>query len=143
VTTFFGPEPGAISSDTSLHGDFDNDGFDDLGIASPIADPRGRNAAGIIHVIWGRAGTWPARVDLQEGAKPSPADLRITDILGANGEQSTDDRGDTLMYSAASADMDGDGRDDLIINEMRGNGVAATAFDVGNLLIIGGARIPK
>lgn len=143
LTTFYGPEPGAISSDTTLHGDFDNDGLDDLAIASPTADPQGRIAAGIVHVIWGRTGSWPAQVDLQEGMKPNPADLRITDILGANGEQSADDKGDTLMYSAASADMDGDGHDDLIINEMRGNGVAAPALDVGNLLIIGGAAIPK
>lgn len=47
------------------------------------------------------------------------------------------------MYSATSADMDGDGRDDIIINEMRGNSVDPTALDVGNLLIIGGATIPK
>ena len=38
---------------------------------------------------------------------------------------------------------DCDGRIDLIVNEMRGNGVSATALDVGNLLIIGGARVPK
>ena len=143
LTTFFGPEPGAISSDTTLHGDFDNDGFDDLGIGSPTADPLGRMDAGIVHVIWGRAGTWPALVDLQEGLKPDPEVLRITDIFGANGEQSAADKGDTLMYSAASADLDGDGRDDLIINEMRGNGAAAAALDVGNLLVIGGAAIPK
>ena len=143
LTTFFGPEAGAISSDTTLHGDFDNDGFDDLGIGSPKANPGGRIGAGIIHVIWGRAGPWPERVNLQEGLKPNPADLQITDILGANGDLSASDRGDTLMYSATSADMDGDGRDDLIVNEMLGNGVAGAALDVGNVLIIGGATVPK
>lgn len=143
VTTLLGPAAGAISSDTTLHGDLDNDGFVDLGIASPTASPEGRTAAGIVHIIWGRAGAWPALVDLQEGLKPDPTELRITDIYGANGGASTDDRGDTLMYSATAADMDGDGRDDMIINEMRGNGVEAAALDVGNLLIIGGARIPK
>ncbi len=75
--------------------------------------------------------------------RPEPASFPITDIYGANGEQSVNDTGDTLMYSAAAADIDGDGRTDLIVNEMRGNGVSATALDVGNLLIIGGARVPK
>jgi len=143
LTTFFGPEAGAISSDTAAQGDFDNDGFDDLAIGSPTANPMGRTSAGTMHVVWGRAGAWPATVDLQEGMKPSPTELRITDIFGANGETSANDRGDTLMYSATSADMDNDGRDDLVINEMRGNGVAAAALDVGNLIIIGGATVPK
>lgn len=143
LTTFFGPEAGAISSDTTLQGDFNDDGFDDLGIGSPTANPLGRTAAGIIHVIWGRAGGWPAVVDLQEGLKPDPTEIQITDILGAAGEQASNDRGDTLMYSATAADMDGDGRDDLIVNEMRGNGIAAGALDVGNVVIISGALLPK
>ena len=67
----------------------------------------------------------------------------ITDIFGANGERSVDDTGDTLMYSAAAADMDRDGKIDLIINEMRGNGVSPAALDVGNLLIISGEIVPR
>jgi hypothetical protein len=143
LTTFFGPEPGAISSDTTLHGDFDNDGIDDLGIGSPKANPVGRTGAGIIHVIWGRAGPWPAQVNLREGSKPDPADLQITDILGANGDVPGSDDGDTLMYSATSGDIDRDGRDDLIVNEMLGNGISGSALDVGNLIVIGGAILPK
>ena len=42
-----------------------------------------------------------------------------------------------------TSNIDGDGRTDLIVNEMRGNGVSPAALDVGNLLIIGGARVPK
>ncbi len=34
-------------------------------------------------------------------------------------------------------------RTDLIVNDMRGNGVSPTAQDVGKLLIIGGHRIPE
>ncbi len=64
-------------------------------------------------------------------------------LFGANGQTSGDDTGDTLMYSAATGDLNGDGLDDLILNEMRGNGVAPAALDVGNLLIISGARITK
>ncbi|HBK90511.1 MAG TPA: hypothetical protein DDZ68_02440, partial [Parvularcula sp.] len=143
LTTIFGPSAGAIFSDTAAHGDFDNDGIDDLAVSSPTASPFGRVSAGIMHVIWGRSGNWPAVVDLLDARKPSPALLRITDIFGARGDVSASDRGDTLMYSAASADMDRDGRDDLIVNEMRGNGVSPAATDVGNLLVIGGAAIPK
>ena len=144
LTTTYGPEAGAISNDTTAHGDFDNDGLDDLAIGSPLANPFGRTAAGTVHVVWGRPDPWPATVDFLDANKPSPTDLRITDIYGALGETSSvTDKGDTLMYSATAADMDNDGLDDLIINEMRGNGVAPAALDVGNLLIIGGATIPK
>lgn len=143
LTTILGPEAGTITSDTSLHGDIDGDGIADLAIASPLASPLGRTQAGAIHVLWGRGGTWPAIIDLGEDMRPDPAVFPITDIYGAKGEQSANDSGDTLMYSAAAADLDGDGRTDLIVNEMRGNGAAPDALDVGNLLIIGGARVPK
>jgi hypothetical protein len=142
TTTILGPA-GAISSDTSLHGDVDGDGIADLVIAGPLENPLGRTQAGVAHVLWGQAGPWPAVIDLQDGRKPDPAVFAITDILGANGEQSAGDTGDTLMYSAAAADMDQDGKVDLIINEMRGNGVAPAALDVGSLLIISGAIVPR
>jgi len=143
VSTIIGPAAGTITSDTTLHGDIDNDGIDDLVIASPTASPMGREEAGIAHVIWGKAGPWPDVIDFEENSKPSPVDLRITEIFGAHGKMSNNDHGDTLMYSAASADMDGDGSDDLVINEMRGNGVDVGALDVGNLIIISGATVPK
>lgn len=143
VTTILGPEAGTITNDTSLHGDIDGDDIADLAIASPLASPFGRTHAGTIHVLWGRGGAWPSLIDLAPGMRPAPASFPITDIHGANGEQSVNDNGDTLMYSAAAADVDGDGRTDLIVNEMRGNGNSPAALDVGNLLIIGGARVPK
>ncbi len=142
-TTFYGPEDVAISSDTAAHGDFDNDGFDDVAIGSPKANPFGRMGAGTIHVVWGQAQNWPGTVDLQDGMKPSPTAVRITDIFGAYGQTSDEDHGDVLMYSASSADMNNDGRVDLIVNEMLGNGIAPAALDVGHVIIISGARIPK
>lgn len=143
VTIVLGPEAGTITNDTTLHGDIDGDGIADLAIASPLASPLARIHAGTIHVLWGRGGAWPSIIDLADGMRPDPASFPITDIYGANGQQSVNDAGDTLMYSAAAADLDGDGRMDLIVNEMRGNGVSPAALDVGNLLIIGGARVPK
>ncbi len=143
VTHILGPSIGAIGCDTSLHGDIDADGLDDLVVASPLANPHGRIAAGIAHVLWGRSSSWPAVIDLADGSRPDPATFAITDIDGARGAASSDDAGDTLMYSAVGADVDGDGRTDLVINEMRGNGFAVDAVDVGNLLIVDGAAVPR
>ena len=81
---------------------------------------------------------WPAVVDLG-----NPGSFAVTNILGARGETTGDDAGDTLMYSAVGADVDGDGLADLLVNEMRGNGSGASAFDVGNLIVVGGASVPK
>ncbi|MEM9388314.1 MAG: FG-GAP repeat protein [Pseudomonadota bacterium] len=138
-STLAEPEAGAIGADTSLHGDFDGDGITDLAVASPLASPSGRFQAGTVHVLWGQPGPWPARIDLAEGRRP--AGFAITDILGAFGGTGQSDAGDTLMYSAAPSDLDGDGRVDLVINEMRAN--AGGRNDVGNLLIVSGARVPR
>ena len=66
----------------------------------------------------------------------------MVEIVGARGRVGTDDQGDTLAYSVAAGDMNGDGFADLLVNEMVGNGVAPTAIDVGNLVILNGRRLP-
>ena len=142
ITTIFGPEAGVISSDTSLHGDFDMDGIADLGVAAPLASPEQRQVAGSIYVLWGRAGAWPEFVDLGPNLQPDPAELRISEILGAFGTNGAD-AGDTLGYSAAAGDLDADGRIDLILNEMRGNGASPAAIDVGNLIVISGSLMSQ
>ena len=141
VTHVIGLAPGTISSDTSLQGDIDGDGLVDLVTASPLGDPRGRRDAGVIHVLWGQQGPWPDVVDLAE--RPAVEAFKTTDIYGAQGASTAEDFGDTLMYSAMAADVDADGRTDLIVNEMLGNGSAPAMFDVGNLLVISGAVVPK
>ncbi len=139
VTTILGASSGAISSDTALHGDFDNDGIDDLAVSSPHDAALGRPDAGALHILWGQS-TWPSIIDLSEGSQPDDAVFNITNIYGANGASGTD-AGDTLAYSAASADMDGDGLIDLIINEMVGNGTTPESEDAGNLIILSGALV--
>lgn len=139
VTTILGTSPGAISADTSLQGDIDGDGIVDLVISSPLAAPENRVDAGQLHIFWGQTGPWPETIDLS--AENRPANFSISDIYGANGRVSDQDQGDTLMYSAAPGDVDGDGLTDLIVNEMRGNGMAANAQDTGNLLVISGATV--
>lgn len=140
TTRLYGPIPGAIGADTAMQGDFDGDGRDDLAVSSPHDAPFGRVNAGTLHVLFGRSGRWPAVIDLAAGAHPPTDQVRIVEINGARGNRAQD-RGDTLAYSGAAGDLDGDGRDDIITNEMVGNGIAPDTIDVGNLLVISGAAL--
>jgi hypothetical protein len=136
VAVIQGPSAGGITADTATHGDFDGDGIADLAIASPNVSPAGRVQAGAVHILWGNPTRWPARVDLAN--KPLSTEIQITDVWGALGANGSDG-GDMLAYSADAGDVDGDGLDDLILNEMGGNGTSVDAIDAGNLLIVSGA----
>lgn len=139
-STIYGPIAGAIGADTAMQGDFNGDGIGDLAFSSPHDAPFGRVFAGTIHVLFGQPGRWPTLIDLSQANYPSPQDVRITEVYGANGTNGSD-RGDTLSYSGAAGDMNGDGMTDLITNEMVGNGIAPDTVDVGNLIIISGAAL--
>lgn len=145
VATILGPQNGAIGSDTAFAGDFDGDGRDDLAVGAPDASPAGRSVAGVVHVFYGRDGAWPAVIDTAPDALPPPEDLRVVEIRGALGTRPNPeggaDIGDILCYSASAGDADGDGRTDLLINEMMGNGVAPAAVDVGNLIVLNGRAL--
>jgi len=137
VSRILGPSFGSLGADTAAHGDFDGDGLSDLAFGSPHASPQGRASAGMVHVLFGQLGGWPARVDTAPGLLPAPEVLRVAVIHGGAGARN-EDIGDTLAYSGTAADFDGDGQVDLVINEMAGNGVAPGTVDVGNLLVVGG-----
>ena len=139
ISRFLGAGIGDISADTAAQGDFDNDGFTDLAFSAPHNSPLGRSDAGTLYIIHGRNSPWPETTDL----KPDQprADIRITEIYGAKGA-TFGDAGDTLAYSAATGDLNGDGRVDIITNEMLGNGLSSTARDTGNLIAINSALIP-
>jgi hypothetical protein len=79
------------------------DGFDDLIVGAPGADPGGYNA-GASYVVFGQAGGFAATLDLSS-------------LDGANGFRLDGvASGDQIGYSVASAgDVNGDGFDDLII----------------------------
>ena len=141
MSVIYGPEAGTISSDTALHGDFDGDGIVDLVVASPHATALGRDSSGALHVLWGQS-SWPEIIDLADQNQPSQEVFSLSNIWGAHGS-APGDTGDTLGYSAAAGDIDNDGRVDLIVNEMVGNGVAASSVDVGNLLVISGAVVSQ
>ncbi|MEM7587544.1 MAG: FG-GAP repeat protein [Acidobacteriota bacterium] len=140
ITRILGPSAGAIAADTAAHGDFDGDGASDLAFTSPHAQPQGRDNAGAVHVLFGRAGGWPSLIDLSASAFPAPEVVRVAEVQGAQGA-GLGDVGDTLGYSAAAGDVDGDGLTDLIVNEMVGNGLAPDAVDVGNLLVLSGRAL--
>jgi hypothetical protein len=140
TTTFLGGAAGDIAADTAIRGDFDGDGTSDLAFSSPHASPLGRARAGSLHVFFGQRGPWPALIDLAPGALPDPSFVRSTVVYGAHGTVGTD-IGDTLCYSAAGADVDGDGRGDLVANEMVGNGLGPDTEDVGNLVVLSGRLV--
>jgi hypothetical protein len=132
-SVFLGPAVGAIAADTTVHGDFDDDGIADVAFSSPHADPLGRSNAGIVHIVHGQPQPWPARVDLADAAQISS--VRLTEVWGSDGDTGND-AGDVLAYSASFGDVDFDGRSDLLINEMTGDGVLPPAVDVGNLIVL-------
>jgi hypothetical protein len=132
VSTFMGAERFNIAADTAVHGDFDGDGIADIAFSAPHGSPLGRRNAGIFYVLYGQDGVWPPRLDLLE----PPEGVRITYIYGAQGDR-LDDSGDVLGYSADIGDFDGDGRPDLMANEMLGNGLG-DAIDTGNLIVLSG-----
>ncbi len=140
VTVLRGPSAGAIFADTAAHADIDGDGLTDLIIASPNDSPLGRTQAGTVHVLWGSPQRWPSEIDLT--AKPSAVDVQITELFGVRGAAGGDG-GDMLSYSADVGDIDGDGRIDLIVNEMGGNGVSPAAVDAGNYLIVSSAIVSR
>jgi len=125
-----GAAAGDIAADTAADGDFDGDGYDDLMITSPHRRALGRLDAGAVHVFFGQPDPWPAFVDLAD--LPAPGAFRITEVYGRQA-------GEVLGYSATAGDVDGDARDDLIVNEMLGD--APTTHDVGNVIVLSGAAL--
>ena len=140
ITKVLGPVVGAIGSDTVAHGDFNADGIGDLMIGNPGDDPLGRTRAGSLSIFLGQVGPWPAVVDTAVGAAPASG-IEILTVQGADGASGSDN-GDTLGYSASVGDLDGDARTDIVVNEMRGNGVNPAGEDSGNLIVISGALVP-
>ena len=82
-------------------GDFNDDGFDDIVVGARFADgPDDRLDSGAAYVIFGSADP-PPSLDLAEGGQD------VT-ILGPNPESG-------LGFSAAAADLNGDGLDDIVL----------------------------
>ncbi len=138
ISVIEGPSRDSLGGDTMAHGDFNNDGIADLAVGSPHGTPQERLSAGVIHILFGQTKSWPEVIDLAQIESGESGIDAVSIVEGAMGSK-TSDAGDTLCYSAAAADLDGDGFIDLIVNEMAGNGLADDTVDVGNMLLISGA----
>jgi len=116
-------------------GDFDGDGRTDLVIGARFGDGpnNDRPNAGQVHVLLGRS-SWPAVVDLDGGdASRSAADVTIFGI----------DAGDSLGRSLAVGDVNGDGRDDLILGASGGDGNRNARFGCGDVYVVFGEASPS
>src|SRR4028119_1823288 len=93
-----------LGSSVSGAGDVNGDGFADLSIGAPYADPNGLEQAGQSYVVFGSNNGFPTS-------------LNVSDLDGNNGFTinpiaAGDELGNTV---SAAGDVNGDGKDDLII----------------------------
>jgi Ca2+-binding RTX toxin-like protein len=98
-----GISPGDFSGfSVSSAGDFNGDGFDEVIIGAPQADPNGETS-GQNYLIYGKAGGFPATINLNE--------LDGTDGFALNGVNAND----FSAISVSAGDINGDGLSDLYI----------------------------
>jgi hypothetical protein len=132
---------GGNSADYAGHdiafGDVDADGYEDMIIGVPYADgskdnPRG--SSGEVLVIFGYGNqTFPGTV---VDAAKAEYDMII---YGKSGNLNNWDNGDSLGYSVASGDINGDGYDDIIMGAF-GAQPAANRWDSGGVFVVYGDK---
>jgi hypothetical protein len=96
------PNPGDRFGAALAAGDYDGDGFDDLAIGAPGERVDGKDGAGQVHVIFGKATGLKALGDefWNQGKTGVPGTVQKNDAFGAH---------------LSTGDMDADGFDDLAI----------------------------
>jgi hypothetical protein len=121
AATVYGAEAGDRLGETVAAGDTNGDGADDLILPAPFAasPDNARRAVGETYVILGPP---PARTDIAEGG---PA-LTVVGV----------DAGDQLGHSLGSGDVNGDGRDDLLLAAVSSNGFGNKARLAGEAAVV-------
>ena len=95
-------------SSVSEAGDVNGDGFDDLLVGAPIADPNSNSGAGESYVVFGKPGPFAASLELSS--------LDGTNGFVLNGIDAGDNSGSSV---SGAGDVNGDGFDDLLIGAWR------------------------
>ena len=137
TTTIYGEDISDILGDTLSCNDVNADGFDDLVIALPSADPNKPgigvvNGAGEVIVLYGG----PVRLPTTLTSNALTADYPHRRVWG-------EDAGDLCGYSMECGDFDSDGFADVFPNAMRGDGAGNTAPDAGEIHIVSGQRFSR
>ncbi len=116
---------GFVGFDVADAGDINGDGFDDIAIGAPFADPAPGVDTGNSYVVFGAASGFPASLDL-------------ADLSGANGfrVQGRVAGGRAGISVNTAGDINGDGYDDLLIGAFRATPAAKT--EAGEAYVIFG-----
>jgi hypothetical protein len=101
-------------------GDFNNDSYADLVIASPLEDVGTAFSAGAVHLLFGSA----------DGLTGVDSLFLHRDVPGVAGQAATNDR---WGWSLAAGDFNGDGRDDLAVGSYRD--------DIGGVIGAGSVQV--
>ena len=123
----YGASPGDQLGRAVAAGDVNDDGIADIIIAAPMADARGKEDRGLVHVFFGSRDLGSRRdIDLAE----VEADFTV---MGA-------DQGDLAGFFLRVADLNNDGSTDLMIGAFAADGPDNKRVDAGEAYVLLGRR---